>query len=301
MVNKTSWALLGAAALLAGLSQTAAAADNAKADKAIADKGLAADVIVNGQIISENHIRLMAAGFEKEKSGQALSGADARAAARTELITEEVLAQEARRSGLDKTPAVADLLAFQNREILARAYLEDYFAKNPVTEASLRSAYEWNRANGKIQEYKIRQILLPTADEAASVIAQLGKGGDFIELAKRNTRDPGGQNNGGDLGWFRPDVFVDHHFSDAVVALKKGEYNKTPLRTRFGWHVIKLEEGPRPVSKPESYDELSDNAREALRQKTAQQQIENLTARLTAKARLAGPGAGGAQNDKAAK
>lgn len=252
--------------------------------------GLAPDTTVNGQPISENHIRLMASGFDKEKSGQAVDSAGARDAARAELITEEVLAQEARRAGLDKKPAVADLLAFQSREILARAYLEDYFEKHPVTDDSLRSAYEWNRANGKIQEYKLRQILVSTADEATEVIGKLNKGEDFIALAKRYTRDPGGQSNGGDLGWFRPDIFIDHHFTDAVVALKKGEYSKAPVRSRFGWHVLKLDEAPRPVAKPEPYDALSDNAKEALRQKTAQLKIENLTTTLTAKAKVSRAG-----------
>lgn len=280
--------LLGAAAAL-GLPLAALAAS---------EPGLAADLTVNGQPISENHVRLMSGSFDADKSGQPLNGSDARDAARAELITEEVLAQEARRIGLDKKPAVADLIAFQNREILSRAYLEDYFDKNPVTDDSLRSAYEWNRANGKIVEYKLRQILVPTSDEAREVIAKLDKGEDFQSLARRYTRDPGGQNSGGDLGWFRPDIFVDHHFTDAVVALKKGQYNKAPVRSRFGWHVILLEDGPRPVAKPESFETLNDSAKEALRQKTAQLKIEDLTAQLTAKAKVAGPGATTAKGAK---
>lgn len=273
---------------------------HAEAKAAPANPGLKADVWVNGQAISENHVRLMTGGFDKNANGTALNNADARAAARAELITEEVLAQEARRLGLDRQPAVTDLLAYQSREILARAYLEDHFDKNPVTEASLRTTYEWNRANGKIVEYKLRQILVDSSDEAAALITKLNKGADFIELAKQNTRDPGGQNTGGDLGWFRPDIFVDHHFTSAVTALKKGEYNKAPVRSRFGWHIIKVEDGPRPVSKPEPFDALSDNAKEALRQKTVQQQIETLTSQLTAKAKITSGtnGAAVARNEK---
>ena len=279
-LNKTALRAAGLAAVLLG---SAALADDAA--------GLAADLVVNGQPISVNHVTLMAGSFGSGDSGHAPITADARSAARTELITEELLAQEARKSGLEHQPAVADQIAFQEREILSRAYLEDYFAKNPVTEAGIKSAYEFNRANGKILEYKLRQILVPTEAQARELLGKLNQGADFAELAHRESQDPGGQNNGGDLGWFRPDIFVDHYFDDAVVALKKGEYTKAPVRTRFGWHLIKLEDGPRPVAHPESYDALADTAKQALRQKAAQIKIEDLTTRLTAAAKISGPGA----------
>jgi len=267
------------------LAAQAAFADDAAVKSS---SGLAADIIVNGQPISQNHVTLMSANFSPDKGG--LPGPEATAAARSELITEELLAQQARKEGIDKEPEVTDQIAFQERAILSRAYLENYFAKNPITEESLKSAYEWNRANGKIVEYRVRQILVATPESARELIDKLNKGEDFVALAKVYTQDPGGQNNGGDLGWFRPDIFVDHNFSDAVVALKKGEYNKTPVRTRFGWHIIKIEDGPRPVQNPQPYDALDDNTKQALRQKTAQIKLENLTARLSANAKLSGPG-----------
>jgi len=252
-----------------------------------ASSGLAPDVVVNGQPISHNHVTLMSANFSPEKS---LPGPEATAAARSELITEELLAQQARKEGLDKKPEVADQIAFQDRAILSRAYLEDYFARNPITDESIRAAYEWNRANGKIVEYHVRQILVPTAEQARQLIGRLNKGEDFVALAKVYTQDPGGQNNGGDLGWFRPDIFVDHNFDDAVAALKKGEYSKAPVRTRFGWHIIKIEDGPRPVQNPAPYEALDDNSKQALRQKTAQLKLEALTTGLAVTAKVSGPG-----------
>jgi len=273
-----------------GLTTLFAAQAATGGNAAPAASGLAPEIIVNGQVISENHVLLMSSGFGTDKNGRALNPADARAAARTELITEEVLAQEARKAGLDKRPVVADRLAFQQREILSRAYLESYFEKNPITEASLKASYEFNRANGKIVEYKLRQILVPTSNEARDIIAKLASGQDFAEVAKVYTQDPGGQNNGGDLGWFRPDIFVDHNFTDALPSLKKGEYTKTPVRTRFGWHIIKVEDGPRQVANAEPYDALSDNVRQALRQKAGQIQIETLTTRLTSNAKISSAG-----------
>jgi peptidyl-prolyl cis-trans isomerase C len=289
---------LASAVVLATVASAGVAAD----DQALpADSGLAADVLVNGQPISVNHVRLMSSGIDEQKGARQLNGDDVKSAARAELITEEVLAQAARKKGLDKQPAISDQLAYQQRLILSRAYLEDYFEANPVNDDSLRTAYEWNRANGKIVEYHVRQVLTSSQSDAYAAIAALKKGEDFSAVAKHYTQDPGGQENGGDLGWFRPDIFVDHHFSDAVVALKKGEYSKTPVRSRFGWHVVKLEEGPRPVVKPQPYDQLDDSAHEALRQRTAQLKIEELTASLTKSAKITGPGATAGNGGAAAK
>ncbi|MGQ0621321.1 MAG: peptidylprolyl isomerase [Panacagrimonas sp.] len=266
-----------------------------------AESGLEADVFVNGQPISRNHLLLATPDLKAGASARGLGEEDARAAARTELITQELLAQEALKDGLLKNPVVADQLAFQQRAILSRAYLETFFARNPVTDTELKTAWEWKRANNKILDYKVRHVLTATSDDAFEVLSKLEKGEDFVALAKRYTLDPGGQNDGGDLGWFRPAIFVDHHFNDAVEVLKKGQYSKTPVRSRFGWHVIFLEDGPRVAQDVTPFDQLEDNIKDSLRQKTAQLRIEELTGRLSAKAKLSGPGVGTKTAAKAAK
>ncbi len=253
--------------------------------------GLQADVLVNGKPISANHVLLMSSGLDPENNTRDANDPDRQAAARAELVTQELLAQEAIRKGLDRDPVVADQLSFQNRVILSRAYLEQYFNESPVTDATLKTAYEWKRANGKLLEYKTRHILVTSADQALPVVAKLDKGEDFAALAQRYSQDPGGQSSGGDLGWFQPENFVDHHFTDALQDLSKGAYTKKPIRTRFGWHLIKLEDGPRAARNAPPFEELTDAAREAQRQKAAQIKIETLTAELAAKAKLTGPGA----------
>ena len=263
------------AALASSLAFAAIAADDAR--------GLRADTVVNGKPISQNHITLLSASFSRERG---LQEGEAEVAARAELVTQELLAQAARKEGLEKKPQLADQLAYQERAILSRAYLEYYFEKNPITDAELKKSYEFNRANGKIVELKLRQILVASESEARGLSDQLAKGADFVALAKASTQDPGGQSNGGDLGWFRPDIFVDHNFCDAVVGLKKGQISK-PFRSRFGWHVVKVEDGPRKVVKPESFEALTDPAKEAIRQKTAQLQLEALTQKLAASAKVA--------------
>lgn len=261
------------------------------AGNAHAQSGTAPDLFVNGQPISTNHVLLMSSGITTGEGARKLNDAESQSAARLELVTQELLAQEARKNGLEKNPVIADQLAFQSRVILSRAFLENYFVQNPVTDASLKAAYEFKRAKGELREYKVRHILVTSSDQAQDIGDRLGRGESFIDLAKRYSQDPGGQSNGGDLGWFRPDTFVDHHFADAVTTLKKGQYTRLPVRSRFGWHVVMLDEAPRPVSNPEPFDALPEAAVEAMRQRTAQVKIEELTARLAATAKVTGPGA----------
>ena len=253
----------------------------------MADQGLAVDLTVNGRPITRNQITLMGANFTEDRQSP---GPEAQAAARAELITQEVLAQAALKEGLEKKAVIADQIAFQQRAILSRAYLEDYFAKNPVTDDTLKTAYAFSVANGMLTEYKVRHILVNDLPKAESIAARLAKGEDFVAVAKVETLDPGGQGNGGDLGWFRPDIFVDANFAKAVQGLKKGETTKIPVRSRFGWHLIKLEDGPRPVTTAAKWDQLDDPIKQSLRQRAAQARLEALTESLTAKAKLAGPG-----------
>ena len=265
--------------------------------KTVADEGLAIDLTVNGKAITRNHVTLMGANFTKDHSAP---GPEAQAAARAELITQEVLAQAALKEGLDKKPVVADQIAFQQRAILSRAYLENYCIKNPVTDDQLKTAYDFSVASGKLTEFKVRHILVNDLPKAEELAARLAKGEDFVAVAKVETLDPGGQGTGGDLGWFRPDIFVDANFAKAVQGLKKGETTKVPVRSRFGWHLIKLEDGPRPVTNAAKWDQLDDPVKQSLRQRSAQARLEALTEGLTAKAKLAGPGlaAGGAVGTK---
>ncbi|WP_293396822.1 peptidylprolyl isomerase [Nevskia sp.] len=274
-------------AVTAAVVPVSADQKSAQNSAAALDGGLAVDVTVNGRPITRNHIALMGSNFTEDKKAP---GPEAQAAARLELITQEVLAQAALKEGLDKQGIVADQIAFQERSILSRAYLEDYFAKNPVTDESLKAAYDANVASGKITEFKVRHILVSDLPQAQAIIARLAKGEDFVAIAKVETLDPGGQNNGGDLGWFRPDIFVDSNFANAVVALKKGGTSKDPVRSRFGWHVIKVEDGPRPVANPGKFDTLDDPIKQSLRQRAVQAKLEAVTAALTSKAKIAGPG-----------
>ncbi|MGB0959806.1 MAG: peptidylprolyl isomerase [Halocynthiibacter sp.] len=113
-------------------------------------------------------------------------------------------------------------------------------ADGATTDEAIKAAYEARFKNAEKQpEYKARHILLESEDDAKAVIALLNEGGDFIELAKEKSTGPSGP-SGGDLGWFQKGAMVDVFF-DAVVTLEEGGIS-APVKSQFGWHVIKLDE-----------------------------------------------------------
>jgi peptidyl-prolyl cis-trans isomerase C len=164
-----------------------------------------------------------------------------RNAIREELNTRELLAREAKKSGLDKNPDIKQQMDLAGQTVLVRAYVTDWVRKNPVPDAELKKEYDAIRAQMGDKEYKVKHILVEKEDEAKDIIAQLQKGGKFDELAKSRSKDPGSKDRGGDLDWNAPGGFVKP-FSDAMVATPKGKFTPTPVQTQFGYHVILVED-----------------------------------------------------------
>jgi len=121
------------------------------------------------------------------------------------------------------------------------AYIRDWVRKHPITDDDVQKEYERAKAQTGDKEYKARHILLETEDQAKGMIAELKKGGKFDELATKNSKDNGTKDRGGDLDWNVPSVF-DPQFAEAMVKLEKGKYTETPVRTRYGFHVIQLDD-----------------------------------------------------------
>src|SRR6185295_5350494 len=124
---------------------------------------------------------------------------------------------------------------------LQQAVSERYLKDKKPTEQELRAEYETQVAALPRLEYHARHILVATEQFAEKLEGELEKGTDFAALARRETMDEGSKSSGGDLGWFTPDRMVKP-FADAVVAVKPGQYTRTPVKTQYGWHIIKLEE-----------------------------------------------------------
>ena len=161
---------------------------------------------------------------------------------REELIAREIFVQEADKRGLAKQEDVQRQLENTRQDILIRALIRDYLEKNPVKEADVKAEYDKfkKEAGASGKEYKARHILVETEDEAKKVIAQLKKGEKFEALAEQS-KDPGSGAQGGDLGWNTASTFVKE-FSDAMVALDKGKTVSEPVKTQFGYHVIRLDD-----------------------------------------------------------
>lgn len=230
---------------------------------------------VNGQAIPQS---VYDAFIAEQKAQGAQDGPELQNAVREELIRRELLAQEAKKRGLDKKGTVPGQVELAKQAVLIRAYLTDYVRANPITEDQLKAEYESIKANIGGTEYKARHVLVEKEDEAKAIIAKLDKGEKFSELAKQS-KDPGSRDNGGDLGWNSPAAYVKP-FGEALTKLKKGEYTKTPVKTDFGYHVIQLEDS-RP-SNPPPYDQVKPQ----LQQRAGQQQIEKLVKELRAKAKV---------------
>jgi peptidyl-prolyl cis-trans isomerase C len=180
-----------------------------------------------------------------------------------ELINREVLAQEAKKQGIGLQPDVKEQIDMQSQLILIRGLISDYTKKHPVTDAAVKAEYEkvkGESANDK--EYHARHILVDSEAEAKAIIAKLKAGEKFETLAKQS-KDTGSAENGGDLDWSSPKGYVPE-FSNAMTKLEKGQFTETPVKTQFGYHVIKLED-VRNAQIP-SFDEVKDKIKQSLEQ-----------------------------------
>jgi len=267
-----------AVALVAGtLALAANAQDKAdKAPKKAAAAPASGRLVVNGVAIPQNRIEAM----NKELSAQGQPETPERMAAiKDELVNREVLAQAAAKRGLDKNAEVVAQMDMARQAVLVRALFDNEMKANPITDAQLQAQYETFKKQMGTSEYKVRHILVEKEDEAKAIIADLNKGGDFAKIAKDKSKDPGSKDNGGDLDWGPAARYVKP-FADTVMALPKGQTTTAPVKTDFGYHVIRVDD-VRPLKVPE-FAEL----KAQFLQRAQQQQIQKLVADLRSKAKV---------------
>lgn len=225
---------------------------------------------VNGVAIPQSRLDLVIKAAVAQ--GQPDS-AEMRNALRENLITEEILTQEAIKKGLDRHPDVVTQIDLARQGILIRAYQADFAKNNPVSDSELRKEYEAVKSQMGDKEYKARHILVETEQEAKDLTASLKKGGVFEKLASERSIDTGSKGNGGELGWSSAAVYVKP-FADALTKLKKGETTSQPVQTPFGWHIIRLDDIRTAV--PPSFDEVKQNMQQRVLQRKFAAMIESL-------------------------
>ncbi|MDP6787978.1 MAG: peptidylprolyl isomerase [Rhodospirillales bacterium] len=173
------------------------------------------------------------------------------------LIDTKLSVAQARREGFDKLPEIVQRLARIEDQVLQRAYLEKQIEEG-MTEEALKAGYEKFVAESKGgEEVRASHILVETEGQAKEIVSELAGGADFVELAKAKSIGPT-SDKGGDLGFFKRDGMLAE-FSDAAFALNDGEITPTPVRTQYGWHVIKVVE--RRQARPPMFEEVEGEVR----------------------------------------
>ncbi|MBS0548470.1 MAG: peptidylprolyl isomerase [Proteobacteria bacterium] len=191
------------------------------------------------------------------------------------IIDSKLVVQDGRKNKVSDDPAFKRRMAFVEEQVVQDFWLQREIARK-VTAEKLQQRYEERlKSMPAEEEVHARHILVATEDEAKAIIADLKKGAAFDKLAKEKSTDKASGAEGGDLGWFKKTDMVKE-FADAAFALKKGELSDTPIKTQFGYHVIKLED--RRQAPPPAFEEMQDQLREELARETVSSMLDRLRA-----------------------
>jgi peptidyl-prolyl cis-trans isomerase C len=232
--------------------------------------------IVNGKAVPKS--RADALAQQVARSGRPMTP-DMEQQIREEVIAREIFMQEAQKRGLDASDDYKSQIELARQTILIRLLFSDFQEKNQVTDADIQAEYDkFVAANGG-KEYRARHILVETEEQAKAIIASLKKGGKFEDIAKKQSKDPGSGANGGDLDWSAPGNYVKE-FSDAMVALKKGQTTDAPVKSQFGWHIIRLDD-VREAQLPSLED-----VKPQIAQQLQQQRLANFQQDMRSKAKI---------------
>ena len=235
--------------------------------------------IVNGKPVPKARVDVLMkqVGEQAQSQSQPLPQ-DIDKRVRDKIVMDEIFTQEAERHGLAATPDYRAKMEQARQAVLTQALLGDFVKTHPVTDAQVQSEYDKFKAQAAGTEYRARHILVENEADAKALIAQINSGANFEELAKKNSKDPGSGANGGDLDFAAAGAYVPE-FSQAMVKLKKGEMTQEPVKTQFGWHIIRLDD-----TREAKFPALAE-VQAQLRQRLEQQQLANYRDELRSKAK----------------
>ncbi|WP_027994982.1 peptidylprolyl isomerase [Simplicispira psychrophila] len=194
--------------------------------------------IVNGKPIPKERIEVLKQ--QVERSGRKITP-EIEGQIKEEIIAREIFMQEAQKRGLETSSDYKAQMELARQTILIRELFNDYQTKNLVTDAEIKAEYDKFAAASSGKEYKASHILVEKEDQAKAIIASIKKGAKFADIAKKQSKDPASGANGGNLDWANPSSYVSE-FTEALVKLGKGQMTQTPIKTQFGWHIIRLDD-----------------------------------------------------------
>lgn len=229
--------------------------------------------IVNGKPVPKARVDTLVQ--QAEKAGQKVSP-EMMQQARDQVVLREIFVQEAERRGLQGSADYRAQMELARQSILIRQLFDDYRVKNPITDEAAKAEYDKFKAQASGQEYRASHILVEKEDEAKDLIKQIKGGAKFEDLAKKHSKDPGSGANGGDLDFAKADAYVPE-FSKAMTGLKKGEMTETPVKSQFGFHIIRLDD-TRDAQFP-AFDDVKGQIKQRLEQVKMQQFQEDLRAK----------------------
>ena len=189
------------------------------------------------------------------------------------LIGIQLVQAKGREQGLADDPEVKRFVKQAEEDAISRAYIQKMIDQK-VNDEAIQKIYDEDLKEHPPQiEVRASHILVKTEDEAKAIIKELDGGADFATLAKEKSIDKGSGENGGDLNWFTKDTMVKE-FSDAAFAMQRGDVSKVPVKSQFGWHIIKITDSR--MQTPVPLEQKKDDIRKALSQEAVHQEVQNL-------------------------
>jgi peptidyl-prolyl cis-trans isomerase C len=229
--------------------------------------------IVNGKPVPKERAEVLKQQIER--SGRPITP-EVEGQIKEEVIAREIFLQEAKKRGLEASTEYKNQMELARQTILIRELFADFQKKSPVTEAEIQAEYDKFVAANSGKEYKASHILVEKEDEAKAIIASIKKGEKFEEIAKKQSKDPGSGARGGDLDWANPSSYVSE-FTEALIKLEKGKMTEQPVKSQFGWHIIRLDD-VRQAELPK-IDEVKPQIAQQLQQQKLMQFQEDLRAK----------------------
>lgn len=196
-----------------------------------------------------------------------------------ELINREILMQEALKEGVPSQPDVKQQVAIAQQTVVLRALIENFVKQNKPSDDEVKAQYDQLVKSTAGNEYHLHHILVDNEQQAKDLIAKIKGGANFEDLAKQFSKDPGSAKNGGDLDWADPKSFVPE-FANAAQHLQKGQMTDTPVKTQFGWHIIRVDD-IRPIAPPPF-----EQVKAQLAQQIVQQKLQAFEEKLRAQAKI---------------